>query len=75
MAKAETKKKPGIFRRIVNYFKDLKSEIKKVVWPSKQTVFRSAVVVFVMLLIVGVFVVLIDLLFTTLLGLLVGNAA
>ena len=32
---AKTVKKPN---KVVKYFKDLKSEFKKVVWPSKKTV-------------------------------------
>lgn len=36
------KKKPN---RIVKWFKDLKSEFKKVVWPTKKQVFNNTLVV------------------------------
>ena len=35
--KAKTKKP----NRVVKYFRDLKSELKKVVWPSKSTVIKN----------------------------------
>lgn len=69
MAKSETKK-PGFFKRIGNYFRELKSEIKKVVWPSKRDTFRNTLVVLISIVIVGVFVALLDLGFSALLGLL-----
>lgn len=38
-------KKPGFFKRIASgikrFFKDTKSELKKVVWPSKKTVLNN----------------------------------
>ena len=74
MAKAETKKKPNFFNRIIAYFKDLKSEIKKVVWPTKQATLRNTIVVLVTIVVLGLFIVLLDLGFTSLLGLLLGNA-
>ena len=42
------KKKPN---RIVKWFKDLKSEFKKVVWPSRKKVFNNTFVVLVVLVI------------------------
>ena len=47
------KKKPN---RIVKWFKDLKSEFKKVVWPSRKNVFNNTFVVLVVLVIASVFV-------------------
>ena len=56
-AKAENKtakkaqaKKPN---RVVKYFKDLKSEFKKVVWPSKKTVINNTGVVLTAMIISG----------------------
>ena len=44
-------KKPGFFKRIASritrFFKDTKSEIKKVVWPNKKTVINNTGVVIV----------------------------
>lgn len=47
------KKKPN---RIVKWFKDLKSEFKKVVWPSRKKVFNNTFVVLVVMVIASVFV-------------------
>ena len=47
------KKKPN---RIVKWFKNLKSEFKKVVWPSRKKVFNNTFVVLVVLVIASVFV-------------------
>ena len=43
-------KKPN---RVVKYFKDLKSEFKKVVWPSKQKVINNTTVVVVAMTVCG----------------------
>ena len=50
-AKAKGVKKPN---RVVKYFKDLKSEFKKVVWPSKQKVINNTVVVLVAMCVSGI---------------------
>lgn len=53
-------KKPSIFARIGRWFHELKSECKKIVWPTrKQTVNNTAVVV-ACVIIVGVFVWVLD---------------
>ncbi len=49
----DQKKQPN---KVVKYFKDLKSEFKKVVWPTKQQVINNTSVVLVTILIIGVFV-------------------
>jgi len=51
-------KKPGKIRK---WFKDLKSEIKKVVWPSKKTVINNTTVVMVTVIITSIFVGALDL--------------
>ena len=68
--KAAASKKPK--KSIVKYFKDLKSEFKKVVWPSRKTVINNTVVVLIALMISGIFVWGLDTLFATLLRLALG---
>lgn len=68
--KATASKKPK--KSIVKYFKDLKSEFKKVVWPSRKTVINNTVVVLIALIISGIFVWGLDTLFATLLRLALG---
>ncbi len=42
--------------KIVRTFKDMKGEVKKVVWPSKKQVLNNSVIVFVMLIISAIFI-------------------
>lgn len=53
-------KKYTIPKRVVRFFKDYKSEVKKIVWPSRKTVFKNTLVVLVMCLIMGAFIWLLD---------------
>lgn len=53
-------KKPNIFKRFFRYFKDLKSEFKKVVWPTKKQVLNNTTVVVVFSGIVAVVIWLLD---------------
>lgn len=55
--KAETKKKGGVRK----YFRDLKSELKKVTWPSKKQVTNNTTVVLATMCITGLFLAGIDL--------------
>ena len=65
-------KKPGIFARIGKWFKELKSELKKVVWPSKQDVKTNTIVVLVTVAIAAVVMILLDAIFGGILGLIIG---
>ncbi len=59
--------------RFYGFFRDYKSEMKKIVWTDKKTVGRNTLVVVITLVIVGALVALIDLGFTELLLLLIGG--
>lgn len=52
------KKQPN---KVAKYFKDLKSEFKKVVWPTKEQTLNNTAVVLATLVIFGIFVTLCDL--------------
>jgi len=62
MAEANQSKKKNPFGKMVKYFKDTKSELKKVVWPSKQQVINNTIVVVSSIIIIGAFLFLWDLL-------------
>lgn len=47
-------------KRIINFFKDYKGEIKKVVWPGPREVVKNTLIVFAVCLIIGGFVWLVD---------------
>ena len=57
------KTKPNFFARIANYFKEVKAELKKVVWPSLSRVRQNTIIVLVYVLIVGLVIWGLDLLF------------
>ncbi len=58
------KTKPRFFQRIVRYVKEVKAEMKKVVWPTFKKVRQNTLVVMLYVLIVGVVIWLLDALFT-----------
>ena len=57
-------KKQNVFKRffgaIARYLRELRSELKKVVWPTPKQVLKNAVVVAGCVLVVGVFIWLFD---------------
>ena len=57
--KAKNEKKEGFLKRVAHRFvkgcKDMKGEIKKVVWPSKKQIINNTAVVLACCIIVGVF--------------------
>lgn len=55
-AKTQKDKKKSFGYKIVKYFKDLKSEFKKVVWPTKKQVFNNTLAVLVSMSILGLFI-------------------
>lgn len=70
MAKEKSpKKKPNIFKRIGSYFRDIISEIKKIVWPTPKTTFKSTGIVLIAMVLVGVVIFGLDTGLHTLFGL------
>ena len=61
-AKQERKadKKPGPFHRLRNYLGDVLSEMRRVVWPSKEELRSYSVAIIVMLIVFGVIIWLVD---------------
>lgn len=45
MASKENVKKNGFFDKVRRYFRDMRAELKKIVWPSKKTVKNNTAVV------------------------------
>lgn len=63
------KKKSG--NRVVRFFKEVKSEMKKVVWPSKKQVINNTLIVIAAVVLIGVVIWALDMLFSFGLGFLV----
>lgn len=72
---AEESKKEGFFKRTASrftrFFKDLKGEMKKVVWPSKKQVINNTGIVIVVVLIASAGIGFVDFVFNTLVSLFV----
>jgi preprotein translocase subunit SecE len=66
------KKVKNLFGRIAKYFKDTKSELKKVVWPTKTETRNNTVTVLVVVLIAAVFMIVLDLIFGGIIHLMIG---
>jgi preprotein translocase subunit SecE len=60
-AKPSKPTKPNIFVRLAGYLRDVRSEMKRVVWPNRAEVINSSVVVVVTLIFFTVFISLTDL--------------
>lgn len=55
-----SEKKTNVFSVIGKFFRECKSEIKKVVWPTVPTVFKNMGVVLIMIFVIGLFVFALD---------------
>ncbi len=64
MADAKKQENEGFFKRtgarISKWFREMRSELKKVVWPSRKQVIQNALVVLLCVLVVGVFIWIFD---------------
>ena len=69
-------KKANWFKRawaaVAKYFRELKSELKKVVWPTPKQLLKNTLVVVICVLFVGVFIWLFDLVAKVLIEALLG---
>ena len=52
--------KPNVFARIGTYFRDVRSEMKRVEWPTRAEVLNSSVVVVTTLIFFIVFILIVD---------------
>ena len=53
-------KKPGLFRRLRNYLGDVRSEMRRVVWPSRDELMSYSVAIIAMLVVFGIIIWLVD---------------
>ena len=53
-------KKPGLIERVKRFFRDVKGECKKVVWPSKKQTMNNTGIVIVVMVISAAFVGCLD---------------
>lgn len=58
--KSDKKSKPGVFARIGRWFRELKIELKKVVWPTGKQTVNNTLIVIACVIVVGIFIWLFD---------------
>ena len=58
--KSTGNEKKSVKERFVQWLRDLRSELKKVVWPTPKQVIKNALVVLACVVVVGVFIWLFD---------------
>lgn len=59
----EAKPKVGFFKKTARFFKDLKSEFKKIVWPTKKHVLHNTGVVLIFMAVTAIAIWILDFLF------------
>ena len=60
MGESMAQKKPGLIERVKRFFRDVKGECKKVVWPSKKQTMNNTGIVIVVMVISAAFVGCLD---------------
>jgi len=67
--------KPSLLARLKNYFKGVITEMRRVVWPTRQEVINSTIIVLVTLVFFGIFAFVIDQISTVLMDFIIKLAA
>ena len=67
----KTDKKPGLFARAGKWFRDMKSELKKVQWPTRKQTINNTLIVIACVIVVGIFIALFDFVAGEAIGLLI----
>ena len=67
----KSEKKPGFFSRIGKWLKEMKSELKKVQWPTKKQTVNNTLIVIACVVVVGLFIWIFDFVATSVIDLLI----
>jgi len=67
----KSEKKPSFFTRIAKWFKDMKSELKKVQWPTRKQTINNTLIVIACVVVVGLFIWVFDFVATNAIDLLI----
>ena len=59
-AKADKEKSPAVGKRIARFFRELRSELKKVSWPTRADTLKKSGIVIVCVIVVGIIVWIFD---------------
>ena len=65
--------KPGLFARIGKWLKEMKSELKKVQWPTRKQTVNNTLIVIACVVVVGIFIWIFDFIANSAIDLLLTN--
>ena len=71
--KSDKNAKPGFFARAGKWFRDMKSELKKVQWPTRKQTINNTLIVIACVVVVGIFIALFDFVANQAISLLLGR--
>ena len=60
LAKTKKKSKPSVKERVVAFWKGVKAEFRKIIWPEKDTLLKQSVAVVIISVITGALIAVID---------------
>lgn len=60
MAEQTQQKKPNIFQKLAKFTKEVRSELKKVIWPSRKQVINNTLVVVIACILLGGIIWILD---------------
>ena len=70
--KSDKNAKPGFFARAGKWFRDMKSELKKVQWPTRKQTINNTLIVIACVIVVGIAIALFDFVAGEAISLLIG---
>ncbi len=53
-----------LFQKVINFFREARTELKKVTWPNRKQLISSTIVVMITVIIVAIFLGVVDLVFS-----------
>lgn len=71
--KSDKNAKPGFFARTGKWFRDMRSELKKVQWPTRKQTINNTLIVIACVVVVGIFIALFDFVANQAISLLLGR--
>ena len=69
--KSDKNANPGFFARMGTWFRDMKSELKKVQWPTRKQTINNTLIVIACVIVVGICIALFDFVANQLISLLI----
>lgn len=70
---AKQSKKPAFFSGVAKYLREVKAEVKKVIWPNRKQIVNNTAVVILSIIVVGIVIWVLDVLFGGAVGLLINK--